>query len=235
MKSTSTGRALRVFTVIPAAVAVVVLVAGCTAPVDPVRASTGSPTPAAGAAKTIEMPDLGPSPAPSVLSEEELERLRLAQQDVGWQRVSFMHPAAERPSVVFEGYTGDDDYLDTLHACLVENGVNLGVKVNEVGEEEPTAASPTDEPGAIADFVCRSTVVVKPSPWNAAQIGYHYDYLTRFLVPCYAANGIENKPAPSREEYISLWPNPGWAPELGDAFGTPAAAPLVEACPHPFD
>ena len=181
------------------------------------------------------MPDLGPSPAPDVLSDGEVERLRLQTQDSDWQRVTFMFPNAARPTVPFERYTEADSYVDTLDACYVESGLRLGVLVNEIGESRPSGAEPTSSDDYVSQFVCRATVVAMPTTWNSAQIGYHYDYLTRFLAPCYAANGIENPPAPSREEYLAKWPNPGWAPSLGKLVATTDAAPIVAACPGPYE
>jgi hypothetical protein len=176
------------------------------------------------------MPDLGPSPAPDVLSDEQIEQMRLTQQNSDWQRVTLMSPDAGRPAAGFERYTEHDSYLETLKACYVASDLRIGDKVNEIGETVFNDAEVTNKADHLAQFICRATVVIKPSSWNAAQIGYHYDYLTRFLAPCYAANGIENPPAPSREDYIENWPNPGWSPELGKVFATPAAAPFVAAC-----
>lgn len=181
------------------------------------------------------MPDLGPSPAPDVLPDEQIEQMRLTQQDSDWQMVTFMFPDAARPAVDFERYTEADGYIDQLKTCYVASDLRLGVKVNEIGETEFNDAEVTNEKDYLAKFDCRATVVIKPEKWNVAQIGYHYDYLTKFLVPCYAANGIVNVPAPSREDYIAKWPNPRWYPDMGKVFATPAAAPIVAACPGPFD
>jgi hypothetical protein len=63
-------------------------------------------------------------------------------------------------------------------------------------------------------------------------LGYLYDYFTKFLVPCYEANGIENVPAPTRAEFVSLWPNQNWYPSMGDVpMGSEMENQLNAACP----
>jgi hypothetical protein len=210
------------------------LLAGCTAP-DAATRPSSQPSAIAEAAVTIDMPDLGPSPAPDQLSDERTEQLRLKQQDIDWRPVAHMHPGAVRPEVAFAGYADKDTYLDTLHACYTASGLTLGMKVNEIGETVVNDAEVDSEAHYLARFTCRATVTLKPEPWNAAQIGYHYDYLTEFLAPCYAANGLPSVQAPSRADYVANWPNPGWVPDIGDVFATPAAAPIIAACPGPFD
>ena len=211
------------------------LLAGCTSPDAASTRAPSEPSTIAEAAATIDMPDLGPSPAPDQLSDERMEQLRLAQQDIDWQLVEHVYPDAVRPVVAFAGYTDRDAYLDTLHACYTASGLRLGMKVNEIGETVVNDADVSSEAHYLAQFACRATVTLEPEPWNAAQIGYHYDYLTEFLAPCYAANGLESAQAPSRAEYIANWPNPGWGPDMGEVFATPAAAPIIAACPGPFN
>lgn len=229
-----TRRHFRALSFFAAGLAGVLPLAGCTASESPDPAGSSS-SPAVDTVEAIAMPDLGPSPAPDVLTDEQIEQMRLTQQDSDWHVVPFMFPDAVRPVVEFERFADADTYLDTLHACYVASGLKLGIKVNEIGETELSGAEVSSQPEYLAKFVCQATVVMKPAPWNAAQVRYHYDYLTRFLAPCYQANGIENPPAPSREDYIAKWPNPGWGVELGDAFTTPEAAPIVAACPFPYD
>ena len=212
-----------------------VLLSGCTPSVSPGPESSATPGSNTDAVTTIDMPDLGPSPAPDHLPDDGLEQLRLVQQDIDWRPVAHIYPDSVRPVVAFEDYTDEDVYLETLHKCYTASGLRLGMKVNEIGETVVNDAEAGNEAQSRVKFVCRATVTLRPEPWNAAQIGYHYDYLTEFLAPCYAANGIENSPAPARAEYIANWPNPGWAPEMDERFATPAAAALIAACPGPFD
>ena len=231
----SLSRSGRLAAVLVVGLSATALLAGCASTeAGPIR-MTGESSPRAEAAQTVDMPDLGPSPAPDQLSDEITERLRLAQQDIDWRPVAHMHPGAVRPDVTFDGYTGKDTYLDTLHACYRASGLRLGTKVNEIGETVVNDAEVDSEAHHLARFVCRATVTLRPEPWNAAQVGYRYDYLTEFLAPCYAANGLRSTKAPSRADYIANWPNPGWAPDMGAVFGTPAAAPIIAACPGPFD
>jgi hypothetical protein len=209
------------------------LLAGCAPADSPSPATAADPT--AQAAKTIDMPDLWPSPAPDVLTDDEVEQLRVTQQDSDWNSVASAYPTAVRPAVQFEGYTSDKTYIDTLNACYVASDLKLNHFVSEIGEPTLNGTDVSNESEAIAKYVCLATVVAKPFTWNEAQIGYHYDYLTKFLAPCYKTNGIDNPSAPSREEYIAQWPHPNWTPTLGDLFGTPEAAPIVAACPGPYN
>jgi hypothetical protein len=210
-------------------------VSGCSMPAPAPVETRASETPSADpTAVTIEMPDIGPSPAPDDLDAEELERLRLAEQDANWSSVARQYPTAVRPDVAFAGYTDMGDYIDALDACYVRSGLVLGTMTDEVGTSTRSGVSPDTEEGAVKAFTCRAEVAVEPHPMNAAQLGYLYDYLSRFLAPCYAANGIANPPAPSREDFVAKWPRQNWFPEMGPVFGTPAAAPLIAACPGPY-
>ena len=204
------------------AVVGVVLLSGC------------SDAQAPAAASTIDMPDLGPLPVPDVLTPEQTEQARLATVDADWSQVTRSYPDAVRPEVVFAGYTPGYTYVDTLDECYVDSGLALDRKTDEVGVSRRTGTTVGSEADAVAVYACLTSVMVTPPPMNAAQIGYYYDYLTEFLAPCYAANGIDNAAAPSRETYIASWPATSWFPSLGDLYGTSAAAPLIAACPKPF-
>jgi len=201
-------------------------------------ASTGADTPPAASATadpdavvSIEMPDLGPSPAPDELTDEQREALRLERQDDHWQSVAQQSPDAVRPVVDFAGYTADDDLQDALNECYLSKGLTLGIMIDEEGNESPGGVESSTQKGAIDIFVCNSLIVGAYQPPNDAQLGYIYDYPTEFLVPCYEANGIENPAPPTREEFVANWPNQNWFPMTG-LFGDDREYAVNAACPN---
>ncbi|MEL4317463.1 hypothetical protein WJX64_00445 [Leifsonia sp. YIM 134122] len=221
------------------AVVVGTLLTGCadtsaTRATGPTTTATPTPTPTV---VSFDMPsDLGPAPASDALSDEQIEALRVQNQEQNWQDVLKRFPDAVRPDVTFAGYlTPADDIVAVMTPCYtafnieLEHGSTVDGKVVSVGPAN------LDEQGEIASYVCRSTHPSKPiAPMNTAQKEWLYRYLTEFLAPCFAANGIENPPAPSRTDFVAQWPNQGWWPTSGNApMGTDQDLALQRACPGP--
>jgi hypothetical protein len=194
------------------------------------------PTPLA---VTVPMPDLGPVPEPDPpLGEAESEAKRIEAADQRWMWVVASHPEAVRPADPFEAYVTDDQRVEVMTACLEAAGVPI-----ERGYGSPDLTGPVlsvtpmpeNESQAVAGYVCDVAHPVKVVAGfaNDAELGWIYDYLTRFTVPCYEANGIENPPAPSRDQWVANWPDQGWFPTTGDVpLEAEFEAALAEACPH---
>ncbi|WP_166878839.1 hypothetical protein [Salinibacterium sp. ZJ450] len=91
------------------------------------------------------------------------------------------------------------------------------------------------EEHAVGAYVCLGRHRSQPfAPPNDAQLGWVYDYLTQFLAPCYEANGIENPPGPSREDFVANWPDQGWFPTTGHfPMEIDEERAIFEACPPP--
>ena len=206
------------------------LLSGC-ASSDPVEPPAASATADPDAVVSIEMPDLGPSPAPDELTEEQREALRMGYQDQFWQNVVAQYPDAVRPADPFTGYTAADDMQDALNACYVSQGLTLGTTIDAEGNSSPGGAEAGTEQESIGMFLCHAKITGPTQPPNDAQLGYIYDYLTEFLVPCYEANGIENPAPPTREEFIANWPNQNWFPMTG-LFGEDRDYAVNKACPN---
>ena len=180
------------------------------------------------------MPDIGPSPAPDPLSDDQIEQMRVAQQDDEWQHLVLLsYPDADRPEIAFRTYTPQDQYGSSLESCFVENELGLEMAVDESGDSHVSGAIVNSESAAIAQFRCRSTVVLKPAPMNVDQIEYRYDYLTKFLAPCLEANGVEVSPAPDRRVFVEGWPQFGWYPSTGNSTDPKRALELAKTCPGP--
>jgi hypothetical protein len=214
-----------------AGVLALALLSGCASAesADPPVAASATADP--DAVVGIDMPDLGPSPAPDPLTDEQRDALRIERQDAHWQSVAQQYPDAVRPADPFTGYTESDDLWAAINDCYVSKGFTLGTTIDAEGNSSPGGASASTEQEAIDIFLCHSEFTGATQPPNDAQLGYIYDYLTEFLVPCYEANGIENPAPPTREEFIANWPNQNWFPSTG-LFGEEREYAVNKACPN---
>ena len=221
-----------------AAASVALALAGCASADATAGEAPPSPEPTP-LAVTVPMPDLGPVPDPDPpLSEEESEAKRLEAADQRWEWVLATYPDAVRPADPFEAYITDDQRVEVMTDCLEAAGVPIERGYATADLTGPVLSAhpmPETEAQAVAGYMCDVAHPVKIVAGfaNEAELGWIYDYLTRFTVPCYEANGIENPPPPSREEWVANWPNPGWFPTTGDLPLEPEfEAALAEACPH---
>lgn len=201
----------------------------------------GSPSEAAAPAPTvaevvsIPMPDLGPRPTSEPLSDSEAEQKRIELADSHWATVIAQYPDAVRPEVPFEGYIAPEDHFDTMRSCLEERDVE--VAIGATAEGEPAGfeiVEPTMETSVVY-YACEVAHPGRPLPEPSdAELGWAYDYLTRFVAPCYEANGYENEPAPPREVWVDAWPGYVWSPTTGDLpLDSERQAAIDEACPWP--
>ncbi|CAN5308744.1 hypothetical protein BH09ACT6_BH09ACT6_22570 [soil metagenome] len=213
--------------------AAMVLLNGCSA-AGGRSSATHAEQGAAPLATTIPIPDLGPSPAAATLDAEQTTAARLADQDERWRRVLLTHPGAARPTDPFVGFEPETSRLKDFRSCLVSHGVPIESGTNQAGEIVTFSATPTTTGEAVAAFSCENQFPPPPEvPLTDLQLGYLYDYLTEFLEPCYSANGIENPPPPSREDFVANWPHQDWYPSLGLVMGTSRETAIIEACPYP--
>ncbi|MEI5582803.1 MULTISPECIES: hypothetical protein [unclassified Agromyces] len=125
-----------------------------------------------------------------------------------------------------------------MTACLEAAGVPVERGYGSADQSGPVLSVhplPETEAQAVAGYACDAAHpvrVVSGGP-NDAELGWIFDYLTEFTAPCYAANGYDNPPPPSREEWVSKWPEFVWFPSPGDMVLEPEVqAALDEACPH---
>jgi hypothetical protein len=215
------------------------LFAGCSTGPAPAPEATPWPVPTASelagsSAVTVPMPDLGPSPTPVPLTDADRESLRLAGLDAQWQAVTMTYPNAERPAVEFNGHLDEAARAAALAPCYTESGVTYSEGKDETGTVVGVSPDITDEASAVAIYVCDAAYpraqVAPPSP---EILGYLYDYLTQFVIVCYEANGITNPPAPTREEFVTQWPNQNWFPMIESDAGTASSEAINQACPLP--
>lgn len=221
------------------AAVLVVAVTGCTTappwsarPVA-VGTPTTSPTPRA---VTVPMPDLGPSPEPAPMTAEQTEQLRLQARDAAWKGVLAQYPHAVRPDVPFDGYLARADEMSVMSACYTAHGVPIGYgyAIGAKKGDPPTSVGgeASDEKQAVGLYYCSVEHPGRPNPPpTPAQLSWMYDYFTRFLVPCYEANGISVPPAPSKQDFVAKWPNQGWFPSPGMTADADEDAAVERACP----
>ena len=200
--------------------------------------ATPEATDAAAQVVSIPMPEFAPWPASDPFTEADVEAARIAEADRDWQGVLGSYPDAVRPEVGFEAYVTDEDRVDVMRACYEAAGVPIDEGRTGPDPDDPVVSigtSTTTVEQAIAAHSCR---VAHPErrtsgPPNAEQLGWIYDYLTGYYVPCYEANDIVVPPAPPREEFVANWPNQGWFPMVGDhplAMDAEWDAALSKAC-----
>ncbi|GAA0991515.1 hypothetical protein GCM10009563_04290 [Subtercola frigoramans] len=140
-----------------------------------------------------------------------------------------------RPPDSFDSYLTDQAASDERERCYRANDVPVETATNKAGDQVALGASPITPAQAVSAFSCESRFRTQPSaPPTRDQLGYLYDYLTRFLAPCYTANGFDNPPPPSREDFVKRWPDQDWYPSFGDApMGTDHEEAVMTACPGP--
>lgn len=185
---------------------------------------------------TVPMPDLGPSPAPAPQNAAETEQRRLSNADQAWQQLLVQYPSAVRPPAPFGGYITDSTEVAVMTQCYTEQGVPIaeGYPVGAKKGDKPSSigAEADNEQEAIGAWACNVEHPYRPGlPPTPQQLGYLYDYLTKFLVPCYEANGITEIPAPSRAEFVASWPHQNWFPTDGGLMEGTKAAAIAKACP----
>ena len=199
----------------------------------PTRTPTPSPTPLA---VSVPMPDLGPSPAPVSLTPEQTEQLRVQARDSAWQGVLTQYPDAVRPDVPFDGYLDAADEMTVMSACYTQHGVPIsnGYAIGAKKGDPPTSVGgeASNEHQAIGLYFCTAEHPGRPTgPPTTEQLSWMYDYLTRFLVPCYEANGLSVPPAPSKQDFVTKWPNQNWFPSAGMTSNPDKDAAIDRACP----
>lgn len=216
--------------------AILLALAGCSTPTVPIARATPTPT-GAPSAVSIPMPDIGPSPAPAPQTAAETAQLLQDAADRLWQEVAVSsYPGAARPQTDFVAYITDATQKKLVGGCLSDHGVSVSYAEAVAGSKHPgpTLATPDirNEKDAVASYSCMVAYPYRPSsPLTPEQVGWLYDYLTEFSVPCYRANGIDVAPAPSRAEFIANWPGQGWNP--GSEVTDDKIDAMNDACPPP--
>jgi hypothetical protein len=196
--------------------------------------ATPEPTDAADQVVSIPMPEFEPWPAGDPFTDADVEAARIADADRDWQGVIARFPDAVRPEVAFE-YVTEANRVDVRRACFEAAGLPIeeGRSGSPDGPVVSVNATTTTTAQEVAAYTCRVAHPDKRTsgPPNAEQLGWIYDYLTEYYVPCYAVNDIVVPPAPPREEFVANWPNQGWFPSNTRPMPDPEwDAALSKAC-----
>jgi hypothetical protein len=216
-------------------IVLVLALTGCSAASGAPASRTPTPS-ATPLAVSVPTPDLGPSPQPTALSDAQAEQLRLAQRETSWQGVLAQYPNAVRPDVPFDGYLVQADEMTVMSACYKEHSVPVGYgyPIGAKKGDPPTSVGgeANNEQQAIGLYFCGAEHPGRPTaPLRPDQLAWMYDYMTEFLVPCYEAKGITVPPAPSKQAFVSTWPNQNWFPSPGMTANPDKDAAIAKACP----
>ena len=223
------------------AAVVALLLSGCAAESAPPSASQpASPTPTASATPEKDivaeaLKALGPVPVGLALTPAQEESARLAEVERSWAALSTQFPDAKRPAVTFVRYTEDTKLFPEMRGCLEDLNVHVDLSRNGKGEVNgySVGAAPGDEVRvAVAGWSCSAKFPLRPmAPPTKEQLGYTYDYLTQFQVPCFEAHGSPQSPPPSRDVFINEWPNQNWWPTFQSSDGRLDYDVVDAACP----
>jgi hypothetical protein len=228
--STTMGtHGLRRRLVLPLIALTALALSGCSSWTDgqSVASPTRSPLPT-GTGVTVA--DLGPVPEAAVFTPEEEEAARAAAVEKSWDNFSAVYPDAIRPEATFVEYVTGAAYMQR-YDCLVAEGVDLNLSPDgRTWERANTSASTQFDD--LADFVCATRYPGHPQPpATVEQLGYLYDYLVQIQVPCLATFGLATEAPPTREEFITEYPDQGWfASPLDDTSGINEET-LYSTCP----
>lgn len=202
----------------------------CTTPGATIDPSISETTDAS-AVVTIPFPDIGEFPAAEDLADEEIEGLRLAEIDSLWESVAHAYPGAVRPNVAVESFVSEQDVVTLRTGCFADAGVPVENGIDGDGRILSVGAGFGTEAAALAEYTCQTRLPLRPYvPPTDEQVSYIYDYLTQFVLPCYAANGIQNADPPAKAQFVADWPDQGWYPDDKAEMGSEREAALIKAC-----
>lgn len=227
-------------------IAVTLLLSGCGASTAADRAATTpSDSPTSATYWKAELADFlteyGDSPPGSApYSEAQAQVVAAGKADARWAQIVSQFPDVLRPSDSFVHWAAEPDDPD-VKACYIAAGATVDEGTDADGNTYPGFSGPDTAAYAGATFDCSFVrFPTRPTPpATDAQISYYYDYLTKFVVPCYQAHGATVGAAPTRAQFI-VQNQPDhvgarWAPvppSAGDApnptfDGKNAACPLA--------
>lgn len=213
-------------------IAVILILSGCGVPAAVGRADgapSDSPTSASyWKAKLTEfLTKNGDSPQGSApYSEAETQTVASGKADAKWTQVVSRFPGVLRPSDAFVHWSAGPTDPD-VKSCYVAAGATVDEGTDADGNTYPGFSGPDTVAYAQATFDCiYDRFPTRPTPpATTSQISYYYDYLTKFVVPCYRAHGAVVDPAPTRADFIAQHqPNhtgARWAPVQPSAGNGP--------------
>ena len=209
----------RSLTVVVSVTALSLLLGGCTTPPDTSITSSYGPE------LTQALLEIGPYPTPEPLSESDRQALLEEQIDNAWAELLLAYPSAERPDVEVIATVSGEEYRDARRDCLRD----LGEIVGDDDDWEPDAT----EASALLGYTCDAQYPIAPGPpVTDDEIGYLYDFLITFTVPCLERLGMENPAPPSRSDFVSKWPQQHWWPKAeGVEMGSPEEIAVYDTCP----
>lgn len=137
---------------------------------------------------------------PPGLSVSERAALQDRLRERAWQNTGL--PDDSRPPDPLVVEVPIDEWGETYERCMANAGFP-SYQYN--GGDQPDDVT-------MAEYVCNVSLWpdAEQGWYNAAQLGYLYDYFDQTLVPCIALHGGEVVDAPSRQEFFELFG--GWSP-----------------------
>lgn len=193
------------------------LLSGCAGESTPPSASLPSSSPSAYPDIIAEaLRVLGPSPTTAPYSPEQEESARVAEVENSWASVLDQYPSAERPAAVFDHYVVGDAVWRDRASCLDDLGVETTYSSDVTGTANGYEVNVTGDgmKEAVAAWQCNAMLPTHPTPRpSPEQLGYVYDFLTQFYVPCVEAHSIPQVAPPTRVDFVAQWPQQGWFPD----------------------
>ena len=188
-----------------AALILLATTSGCTT--SEVAAPTASPSRNWNAKLAAFVHKYGSNPPSSPeLTETQAHQVSARYADRSWSLLVQQWPAALRPTDSFVHWASNHDPDRTK--CATAAGAVPEAGASADGTISTGSSGPATVEYSVGYFDCEMVrYPTRPSPWpNDAQIGYYYDYLTKYLVPCYQGHGAKVDPGmPTRSTFIHQW------------------------------
>jgi hypothetical protein len=204
---------------------------------DIVESVTGDPAPGPSESPTLPPPDpdymnevrdsLGPVPRDGAMSAKDVDAVLKSMADWDWQNLTAQYPDAVRPDVdvirVLEGHERSAVQVD----CLVARGIDA-----RVSSGDSYTYSGSTEAEMLSVYRCAVEYPTRPPhELTTRQVGYFYDYLVQFAVPCLERLGYEQTTPPLREKFVDAWPEQIWSADAGPVTSSKTSRAVAAACP----
>ncbi len=160
----------------------------------------------------------------------------VADVESSWASPFARYSDAQRPTTEFEQYVAAPDRWRSVLTCVNELGIyRVDYLKDQNGEHvgfdlRTTTADEMHQ--NVARWGCDVRFPQRPfAPLTVEQRGYLYDYQTQFVIPCIEAHGAHATTPPSKDDFVSTWPNQEWWPSAARSETGIDYDAIDDACP----